>query len=587
MHKLRILVLGDEQVGKTSIIRCFLTQSFPTEVPTCNPPISIPNELSLSNCSLTIIDSLCKTYIDRKGQETYSIQREISKSSIIILVFDITRPDSLKRILNFWLPLIKSQSETPCILVGNKIDLPKSSQNLEEILKEITSEYPQCQIAIETTAKSYTSIAKVFQIAEQAVVYPTNKLYNPITYELTEEFLRALKLIFRLCDQDGDMRLNNRELEKFNNEVFQLPLSLKELEKIKHLVKENCSDGVDHIGVTLQGFIAINKIFIKKLKSNNSWKMLKYFDFNEDLQRTISVDVAIESGKSIELSFQSIDFLQIIYKKYSTHDLLTENGINEIFSTVKTKPWEPNCYQEMVPSIDGGISLHSWIALWQLLLFNNPNNAMACLINLGYSHAIATAYEKPLISSLSHRKLLVCSVVGMTSVGKKQLLRKFLNRDLGEKVLNCVCGSIEEAESIFEGKYLILSKTSEILNDVVCMVYDGSSASMNFIKKIVIDEKKPRILLLNKNDMAEHDSAYSFSLELGLRECPQFCLKTQRPNSLYKLIKDYATQPQKGSIRRGKIVSQPKKSGFFYAWTIAMVGMASVAVYIGRKGLAK
>ena len=59
MHLLRILVLGDEQVGKTSIIRCFLTQNFPNEVPPCNPPISIPSELSFSDCSLTIIDSFC------------------------------------------------------------------------------------------------------------------------------------------------------------------------------------------------------------------------------------------------------------------------------------------------------------------------------------------------------------------------------------------------------------------------------------------------------------------------------------------------------------------------------------------------
>ena len=95
-------------------------------------------------------------------------------------------------------------------------------------------------------------------------------MQNPITYELTEEFIMALKLIFRLCDQDGDMRLNNEELERFNSEVFQNPLSTRDIEKLKNLIKEACIDGVDNIGVTLPGFIAINKIFIKKLKSNSS-----------------------------------------------------------------------------------------------------------------------------------------------------------------------------------------------------------------------------------------------------------------------------------------------------------------------------
>ena len=119
------------------------------------------------------------------------------------------------------------------------------------------------------------------------------------------------------------------------------------------------------------------------------------------------------------------------------------------------------------------------------------------------------------------------------------------------------------------------------------MVYDGSSISMNFIKKQAFDERIPRILLLNKNDAQEHDSAYSFSLELGLRECPQFCLKTQRPNSLYKMLKDYASDPNRGSIRRAKIKSQPSKKGSLNKWIIAGLGIVSFALYIGKRKLVK
>ena len=66
------------------------------------------------------------------------------------------------------------------------------------------------------------------------------------------------------------MHLNNNELERFNREVFSISMNSKEIEKIKVLIKETCPDGVDHIGITLNGFITINKIFIKKLKSNSS-----------------------------------------------------------------------------------------------------------------------------------------------------------------------------------------------------------------------------------------------------------------------------------------------------------------------------
>ena len=59
MENIRILVLGDEQVGKTSIIRCFLTQSFPFEVPACNPVVSIPSDLSTNKSALKVIDTYC------------------------------------------------------------------------------------------------------------------------------------------------------------------------------------------------------------------------------------------------------------------------------------------------------------------------------------------------------------------------------------------------------------------------------------------------------------------------------------------------------------------------------------------------
>ena len=87
--------------------------------------------------------------------------------------------------------------------------------------------------------------------------------------------------------------------------------------------------------------------------------MLEYFGFDSNLERKQNISIKIDDDKVIELSNQGIDFLQRLYKKYSTHEILTPTGIDEVFSTVKEKPWEPDCYQEMVPSIDRGLSLHS------------------------------------------------------------------------------------------------------------------------------------------------------------------------------------------------------------------------------------
>ena len=50
----KILVVGDEKVGKSSLISTFVAESFPAEVPSVLPEIQIPPELTAENVSLTI-----------------------------------------------------------------------------------------------------------------------------------------------------------------------------------------------------------------------------------------------------------------------------------------------------------------------------------------------------------------------------------------------------------------------------------------------------------------------------------------------------------------------------------------------------
>ena len=87
--------------------------------------------------------------------------------------------------------------------------------------------------------------------------------------------------------------------------------------------------------------------------------MLEAFGFNQELERCFNISFCSESGKAVELSNKSICFLQNLLKRYSTHEILTESQIQEIFSTVKTKPWEPEDYKTLVPAITDGLSLHS------------------------------------------------------------------------------------------------------------------------------------------------------------------------------------------------------------------------------------
>lgn len=497
----------------------------------------------------------------------------------------MTRPETLKRVSSFWLPLIEKTKQVPCLLLGNKIDLPKHSKDLEEIGKEIRFNFPFCQIMIETSAKSFVSISKIFEIAEQAVRFPIEALYDPISLEFTEKYFRALKLIFRLCDLDGDFRLNDDELNNMNRMVFGIELTHRELDKIKLLIKENTTDGLDHAGITFSGFIEINKVFIKKLKSENAWKILNFFKFNERLERTIEVVISVPEDSAIELSNESINFLILMFKRHSTHGMLTRYSIEEIFSTSSTFPWHPLQYSDSVHTVDNNLTVYSWVALWHLMMHLDPVKTIQALLQIGYDQNFSTSYIILKRKDLQSRRVHYSLVLGNGKVGKKLLIKKFLQKEAEDSANSTVCGSIEETEDLLESSYLILSKTEgKVQPDVVCLVYDGSSASINYIKKLNLPESTPRILMLNKNDSIDHESAYSFALEIGLKECPQFNLRVQRPNTLFKQLKDYAVNPTRAPIRRAKVKNKPRKQSNGLKWVIGGLVLIG-ALFIGNRTL--
>jgi hypothetical protein len=137
---------------------------------------------------------------------------------------------------------------------------------------------------------------------------------------------------------------------------------------------------------------------------------------------------------------------------------------------------------------------------------------------------------------------------------------------------------------LFESSFLVLSKKEGLVPDVFCLVYDGSGAAINFIKKLNLGESTPRILMLNKNDSIDHESAYSFALEIGLKECPQFNLRVQRPNTLFKQLKDYAVNPTRAPARRAKVKNKPKKQANGLKWLFGGLVLMG-ALVLGNRSL--
>jgi small GTP-binding protein len=122
--KRKIVLLGDSAVGKTSLIRRFVLDSFDDKYITTigtkitKKEIAVVTPAGRTEMILMIWDIL--------GQQGYTGTQSMSYVGTqgAIFVFDLTRPDTLSSITGYWRPeLAKVAGNVPCVLVGNKADL--------------------------------------------------------------------------------------------------------------------------------------------------------------------------------------------------------------------------------------------------------------------------------------------------------------------------------------------------------------------------------------------------------------------------------------------------------------------------------
>ncbi|CDW90372.1 UNKNOWN [Stylonychia lemnae] len=165
MHmKYKIVFLGDQSVGKTSLILRFTQDTFD------------------GNYQATIgIDFLSKTmYVDDKmvrlqlwdtaGQERFRslIPSYIKDSSVAVVVYDITSKQSFNNVTK-WIDDAKTirGNDLLIILVGNKIDIAEKRQVGTEEGQALAKELDV--MFIETSAKAGINIRQLFQNLAQSL----------------------------------------------------------------------------------------------------------------------------------------------------------------------------------------------------------------------------------------------------------------------------------------------------------------------------------------------------------------------------------------------------------------------------------
>jgi small GTP-binding protein len=124
----KLVVLGDEMVGKTSIIFRYTERRFLGDY---KPTIGIDFSAKIVEIGKYNVDLIIW---DLGGQEKYRILRKhyLEGARGCIIVYDVTRKKTFENIDNWYNDVKHNCGNIPCILVGNKADMENARQITNE-----------------------------------------------------------------------------------------------------------------------------------------------------------------------------------------------------------------------------------------------------------------------------------------------------------------------------------------------------------------------------------------------------------------------------------------------------------------------
>uniref|UniRef100_A0A3P9HLT7 Mitochondrial Rho GTPase n=1 Tax=Oryzias latipes TaxID=8090 RepID=A0A3P9HLT7_ORYLA len=542
------------KVGKTSLIMSLVGEEFPEEVPPRAEEITIPADVTPERVPTHIVDYSEKEQTDEK------LRDEIVKANVVCVVYDVTNEDTIDKIKTKWIPLVNGDAEKgnkiPIILVGNKSDL-RSGSSMETILP-IMNQFSEIETCVECSAKNLKNISELFYYAQKAVLHPTAPLYDPEDKQLKPACVRALSRIFYISDKDNDRILSDAELNSFQKSCFGNPLAPQALEDVKTVVWKNTSDGVQDNGLTLNGFLFLNTLFIQRGRHETTWTILRKFGYDDNLEMTddyLYPELRVPVGCTTELNHYGHQFLQRLFEKYDEDkdSALSQMELKNLFCVCPYMPWGPDVYMTVPTTDKGYISNHGYHCQWMLSAYLDIHRCLEHLGYLGYpilteqesqtaAVTVTRAKELDLEKRQTQRTVFLCKVIGPRGTGKTVFLQSFVGRNVLTKgnpssafspyVINLVQVGNQEI-------YLILNevdveteflKASDASCDVACLMYDASDPHSfdycaSIYKQHYMDSNIPCVLVASKVDLPEVKQFHGMTPA-------EFCYKHRLPPPL-------------------------------------------------------
>uniref|UniRef100_A0A7N6BRH6 Mitochondrial Rho GTPase n=1 Tax=Anabas testudineus TaxID=64144 RepID=A0A7N6BRH6_ANATE len=516
------------KVGKTSLIMSLVGEEFPEEVPPRAEEITIPADVTPEKVPTHIVD--------------YSG----NMANVVCVVYDVTNEDTIDKVVAVCL--------VPIILVGNKSDL-RCGSSMETILP-IMNQFSEIETCVECSAKNLKNISELFYYAQKAVLHPTAPLYDPEDKQLKPLCVRALTRIFYISDQDNDRILSDAELNRFQKSCFGNPLAPQALEDVKTVVWKNTSDGVQDNGLTLNGFLFLNTLFIQRGRHETTWTILRKFGYDDNLELTddyLYPELRVSVGCTTELNHLGHQFLQQLFNKYDEDkdSALSPTELRNLFCVCPYMPWGAEVYVTVPTTDEGYITNHGYLCQWTLSAYLDIHRCLEHLGYLGYpilteqesqTAAITVTRDKEvdLEKHQTQRSVFLCKVIGPRGTGKTAFLQAFVAQERGESCLNAFSPyAINTVHVSNQEKYLILNevdveaeflKASDANCDVACLMYDTSDPHSfdycaSIYKQHYMESKIPCVLVASKVDVPEVKQFHGMTPA-------EFCYKHRLPPPL-------------------------------------------------------
>ena len=164
-NKLKIIIIGDSQVGKTSLLFQYTENFYPE-----NFISTVGIEYKLKEIKINEVNYTLQIW-DTAGQERFkSLSRSfMNEADGVLFVYDITNKKTFQSIKD-WIKIQEDTSEigNKKIIVGNKSDLEDKREISKEKLKNLCEQLNV--YGEETSAKTGENVSEIFEKLAQLIV---------------------------------------------------------------------------------------------------------------------------------------------------------------------------------------------------------------------------------------------------------------------------------------------------------------------------------------------------------------------------------------------------------------------------------